>query len=95
MNKHRILLALFLIYFVFAILLNSVGTVILQSIQSFGVTKLEAGRLEAYKDLPIAITSFIIASFLPRVGYRRAMIIVLVLEGVAAALMPVLSSSGP
>ncbi|MFV3130306.1 MFS transporter [Niveispirillum sp. KHB5.9] len=92
MRNGRAILAVALTYIVFAMLLNSVGTVILQSIQSFGVTKLEAGRLEAYKDLPIAITSFIIASFLPRVGYRRAMIIVLVLEGVAAALMPILSA---
>ena len=37
MNQRRILLALFLIYFVFAILLNSVGTVILQVINNYGI----------------------------------------------------------
>lgn len=88
----RAVVAVGLTYVVFAMLLNSVGTVILQSIQSFGVTKLEAGRLEAYKDLPIAITSFLVASFLPRIGYRRAMIAALVLEGVAAFAMPFLSA---
>ncbi|MFV3074522.1 MFS transporter [Niveispirillum fermenti] len=92
MRNGRAVVAVALTYIVFAILLNSVGTVILQSIQSFGVSKLEAGRLEAYKDLPIAITSFLIASFLPRLGYRRAMIIALALEGLAAAAMPFLSA---
>lgn len=92
MRNGRAVLAVGLTYVVFAMLLNSVGTVILQSIQSFGVTKLEAGRLEAYKDLPIAITSFIVASFLPRIGYRRAMIAALVLQGLAAAIMPFLSA---
>ena len=67
-------LSLFSAYFVFAILLNSVGTVILQSIASFGVSRGDASVLEAFKDLPIAIVSFLVASFLPRFGYRRAMI---------------------
>lgn len=92
MQNRRAVIAVGLTYIVFAMLLNSVGTVILQSIQSFGVTKLEAGRLEAYKDLPIAVTSFIVASFLPRVGYRRAMIIALVLVGATAFTMPFLSA---
>ena len=43
MNRQRILLALFLIYFVFAILLNSVGTVILQVINNYGVSKAFGG----------------------------------------------------
>ncbi len=58
---------------VFAILLNSVGTVILQSIYTFGVDKPQASLLELFKDLPIAITSFLVASFLPLLGYRRSM----------------------
>ena len=46
MNQRRILLALFLIYFVFAILLNSVGTVILQVINNYGIDKSSASVLE-------------------------------------------------
>ena len=64
MNQRRILLALFLIYFVFAILLNSVGTVILQVIHNYGVDKGSASVLEGFKDLPIAIVSFLVASTL-------------------------------
>ena len=39
MNTTKIKLSLFLNYFVFAILLNSVGTVILQVQNNYGVTK--------------------------------------------------------
>jgi hypothetical protein len=35
---------------------------------------LQASILEAYKDLPIAIVSFLIASFLPRIGYKKMLI---------------------
>jgi fucose permease len=74
--KHtRIIIALTLTYMLFGILLNSVGTVILQSIASMGQTKGSAAILEAFKDLPIAITSFLVASFLPRLGFRRAMML--------------------
>lgn len=81
-------LALFSAYFLFAILLNSVGTVILQSITSFGVSKQSASILEAFKDLPIAAVSFLVASFLPRLGYRRAMIIAFGLVAAACMAMP-------
>ena len=79
MAKAQINIALFLAYAVFAVLLNSVGTVILQSIASFGVDKPEASALERYKDLTIAAASFVIASFLPLLGYRRAMMLALVI----------------
>ncbi|MDE2436390.1 MAG: MFS transporter, partial [Sphingomonadales bacterium] len=52
-------------YAVFAILLNSVGTVILQSIGYFHVDNVTASTLEAFKDLTIAIVSFLIAAQLP------------------------------
>lgn len=60
-------------YFVFAILLNSVGVVILQSIETFAVTKSQASVLEGYKDISIAVVSFFVASVLPRVGYKFAL----------------------
>ena len=84
--------ALTLIYMVFAILLNSVGTVILQSIHTFGIDKPQASLLELFKDLPIAVTSFLVASFLPLLGYRRAMMIALAIVGCACALMPLYPS---
>jgi len=65
MTRLRMIVALALIYVVFAILLNSVGTVILQSMATFGIDKPEASALERYKDLTIALVSFLVASFLP------------------------------
>ncbi|GAB2575254.1 MFS transporter [Dyella jejuensis] len=88
MNRFRIIAALALTYMLFAILLNSVGTVILQSIYTFGVDKPQASLLELFKDLPIAITSFLVASFLPLLGYRRAMMIALGMVACACVLMP-------
>ncbi|WEF32305.1 MFS transporter [Pseudoduganella chitinolytica] len=88
MQSRRILFILFLIYFVFAILLNSVGTVILQVINNYGVTKSAASVLEGFKDLPIAVVSFLVASFLPRIGYKKAMLIGLAIVTAACVAMP-------
>ena len=92
MKNQRIVLALFLIYFVFAILLNSVGTVILQVIGNYQVSKSSASVLEGFKDLPIAIVSFLVASFLPRIGYKNAMLAGLALVCAACVAMPLLPS---
>jgi FHS family glucose/mannose:H+ symporter-like MFS transporter len=89
-NKKRILLALFMIYFVFAILLNSVGTVILQVINNYGIDKGAASVLEGFKDLPIAIVSFLVASLLPRFGYKKAMLEALAIVACATLAMPLL-----
>jgi len=91
-TETRLKIAIFLSYAIFAILLNSVGTVILQSIEFFRVDKVTASTLEAFKDLPIAATSFLVASFLPRIGYRRAMMAGLAIVGLACAAMPLLES---
>jgi FHS family glucose/mannose:H+ symporter-like MFS transporter len=88
MNKPRLIVGLALTYAIFAVLLNSVGTVILQSIESFGVTKGAASSLEGFKDLSIAATSFLLAAQLPRFGLRRAMIGALALVAVACLAMP-------
>ncbi|MFZ0869438.1 MAG: MFS transporter [Rhodanobacter sp.] len=89
MNRIRMIVALALIYMIFAILLNSVGTVILQSMATFGIDKPEASSLERYKDLSIAFTSFVVASFLPLLGYRRSMMLALAIVGSACLLMPI------
>jgi len=88
MNTWRIKLSLLLTYFVFAILLNSVGTVILQVINNYEVSKSAASILEGFKDLPIAIVSFMVASYLPRFGYRNALLTGLVLVTLACLAMP-------
>jgi len=88
MSNLRIKISLFLNYFVFAILLNSVGTVILQVQNNFGVSKGAASVLEGFKDLPIAITSFLIASYVVRIGYKKTMLIALALVSVMCLIIP-------
>ena len=75
MKNLGIKISIYLNYFVFAILLNSVGIVIEKSIDVYKVTESQASILEAFKDLPIAFVSFLIASFLPRFGYKKAMLV--------------------
>ena len=87
MKNIGVKLSLFINYFVFAILLNSVGIVILKSQNNYGVDEVQASILEAYKDLPIAFVSFLIASFLPRIGYKKAMLIGLALVSFACVAM--------
>ena len=89
MQNWKIKISLFLNYFVFAILLNSVGTVILQVQSNYGVTESAASILEAFKDLSIAIVSFFIASYINRIGYKKSMLIALAFVGLVALLMPV------
>ncbi|WP_400076635.1 MFS transporter [Winogradskyella sp. R77965] len=74
MKNLGIKISIYLNYFVFAILLNSVGIVIAKSINVYGVSESQASVLEAFKDLPIAVVSFIVASFLPRFGYKKSML---------------------
>ena len=88
MQNWRIKLSLFLNYFVFAILLNSVGTVILQVQNNYGITQGSASVLEAFKDLSIAVVSFLVASYITRIGYKRSMLLALAFVSIACLLMP-------
>jgi fucose permease len=88
MTNFRVKLSLFLNYFVFAILLNSVGTVILQVQSNFDISKGSASVLEAFKDLSIAITSFLIASYVNKLGYKRTMLVALGLVAVMCLIIP-------
>jgi len=84
----RIKVALFINYFVFAILLNSVGTVILQVQNNYGVSESSASVLEAFKDLSIAIMSFLVSSYITRIGYKNAMLAGLGFTALACLVMP-------
>ena len=88
MDHFRIKLSLFLNYFVFAILLNSVGTVILQVQHNFNVSKGSASVLEGFKDLSIAVASFLIASHVARIGYKKTMLMALSLVSIMCLLIP-------
>ena len=88
MQSWQIKASLFLNYFVFAILLNSVGTVILQVQNNYGISQSSASILEAFKDLSIAIASFLVASYITRIGYKRSMLFALAFVIIACLLMP-------
>ena len=92
MPNFRIKLSLFLNYFVFAILLNSVGTVILQVQHNFDISKGSASILEAFKDLSIAITSFLIASRVSKIGYKKTMLFGLALIAIMCLIIPSVNS---
>lgn len=92
MKNWQIKASLFLNYFVFAILLNSVGTVILQVQNNYGVTPGEASVLEGFKDLSIAIVSFLLSSFITRWGYKKAMLAALALVTLACFIVPLVPS---
>ncbi len=74
MSTMRIRVSLYLNFFVFAILLNTVGIVILQVITEYDVSRVQAASLEAFKDLSIMFVSFLVASYIPRMGYKRSML---------------------
>lgn len=92
MKNWKIKASLFLNYFVFAILLNSVGTVILQVQNNYGITQGSASILEAFKDLSIAIVSFLISSYITRIGYKNAMLIALGFVTIVCCIMPFTAS---
>ncbi len=92
MSNWKIKLSLFLNYFVFAMLLNSVGTVILQVQHNFGISEGSASILEAFKDLTIAATSFLLGSYIVRIGYKNSMLVALGFVTLACLLMPSLPS---
>ena len=87
-NNTLIKISLFLNYFVFAILLNCVGAIILQVQRNFGVDESAASVLEGFKDLPIAIASFLLASFLPKFGLKKSMLTGLLLVSAICFVMP-------
>jgi fucose permease len=92
MQNWKIKASLFLNYFVFAILLNSVGTVILQVQNNYGVAQGAASVLEAFKDLSIAAVSFLISSYITRIGYKNAMLIALGFVAAVCFIMPFTAS---
>lgn len=84
--------AITLTYMLFGALLNSVGAVNLLVVETLGVAREQAALLDAWKDLPIAITSFLVASLLPRLGLKRSMLLALAAIGAACLAMPVLQA---
>ena len=87
-TRAKLKLALFVNYFVFAIILNSVGTAILQVQRNFGVSTAQAGILDAFLDMSIVAASFFAATILARIGYRTGMLASLAFITVVCLLIP-------
>ncbi len=85
-------LSIFLNYMVFAVLLNSVGIVILQVQNQYGVSPSEAKFLEGFKDLTIAVVSFFVGLLVLRVGYKRSMQWAILLVTMICFAMPLVPS---
>ena len=84
MQKFKVKLSLYINYFVIGLMLNSVGIVILQVIVHYNVSESAASVLEAFKDLSIAIFSFLFASYIPKFGYKRSMLTALLVVTAAS-----------
>ena len=83
-------LSLVVAFMVFAPLINSVGVIVLQSIRTLGISKQQAGVVQPFVDLPMALSSLVIGSVLPTLGLRRAMLGTLLLAIAACLAMPLL-----
>lgn len=92
MRPSRIKVSIFFNYFLFGILLNSVGTVILQVQRYFRVLPVSASILEACKDLSVAVAAFLVTSFITRIGYKRSMLAALGLITLACWTLPLVRS---
>ncbi|WP_442678163.1 MFS transporter [Sphingomonas sp. ASY06-1R] len=75
--------ALAFAYAILGIMMNSVGVVILQSIQHLGATKPMGSLLEACKDLSVVAASFLLATRVAAFGFRRTMILALLVMAAA------------
>lgn len=92
MPNLKIKISIFLNYFLFAVLLNSVGIVILQVQHFFAVTESSASVLEAFKDISIAVVSFLTGSFITRIGYKKAMLLALACVAVFCFVLPLVKT---
>jgi len=64
---------------------------LLYSIHSFDISKPQASTLEGFKDLSIAFVSFFVASVIPRIGYKVALNIGLIVVLIACLLTPIIA----
>lgn len=86
-NSTNISLPLRLTFFIFSMVLNCMGIVILQlSQENIGYDKL--GFLEAFKDLPIAFISLFAVNFISKVGAKKSLILALTIVGICSFILP-------
>lgn len=83
----NISLPLKLTFFIFSMVLNCMGIVILQLSQE-NISYDKLGFLEAFKDLPIAFISLFAVNFISKVGTKKSLIIALSIVGVCSSILP-------
>ena len=88
MSQWRIKVSLFACFMIFAVLMTSVGAVILQVQTHYGVSESAAGILGACRDVSIAVAAFLLAAHVARIGYKRSMLVSLGVVTVLCAVVP-------
>lgn len=86
-SKKNISLPLQLTFFIFSMVLNCMGIVILQLSQE-NVSYEKLGFLESFKDLPIAIVSLFAVNFISKLGSKKSIIIALGIVGICSLILP-------
>jgi len=87
LKQPDIALPLRLTFFIFSMVLNCMGIVILQlSQENIGYDKL--GFLESFKDLPIAFISLFAVNFISKIGTKQSIILSLSIVGICSFLLP-------
>lgn len=72
--------------------MNCVGIVIMQMVDHYHVSMLSASWLEAFKDGTIVIGTFLLASLIPKMGYKKSFITGISLEVIGCCLMAIYPS---
>ncbi|MFL9832664.1 MFS transporter [Chryseobacterium terrae] len=86
-KQTNISLPLKLTFFIFSMVLNCMGIVILQ-LSEEKITYDKLGFLESFKDIPIAIFSLFAVNFISRFGTKKSLIFALMLVGICLLFLP-------
>ncbi|MFI4955778.1 MAG: MFS transporter [Gammaproteobacteria bacterium] len=87
----RLHIALYLAFFIVAVLLSSMGVVVMGMVNDVGITKTDASILESFKDITIILSAFLVSSFIPRLGYKKTLLVALSVMGLGCFIMPTLN----
>ncbi len=89
MKNWRIKLSLYLNFLLFAILMSSDGILILQVQKHYGVAASTAGLLGGFRDMSVAVAAVLLAAYVARMGYKRSMLISLLMVALICLLVPI------
>jgi len=88
MKNWRIKLSLYLNFLLFAILMSSDGILILQVQKHYAVAASVAGLLGGFRDMSVAVAAVFLAAYVARMGYKRSMLISLLMVALICLLVP-------